>query len=420
MNETASPLRKTSQSKSSSGITVVIMTLFFLSPTISAISPAMSLLASDYPSVSPAAIGYVMTVTAAAQAVTAVVAGSIVGKRVRYKTMLIIASLLYTIAGCFPFFLSSGTGFELLLASRVLLGVGLGIIMPLSNAMVLAFFADGDERAKLIGRGNVMLNVGTIATNLVGGFLCAISWQTTFLIYATGIVLLLFSAILMKEPAAAPAHNDDAGAFEASADRAGARAKLPLIAFAFIIIFLLNVILVQPAIVYNAQLLAGADLTSPVLAAIMIALFSVGGAIMSAIFPKAFQMLKAALLPLAFFVTALGLLLLYVGSLPEVASPIVYGVGIALLGVGLLATTCFTPLALSQTVAPDMQSTAMGFVSFAMAAGTFLSTPFAQAVAAITGNDAIGTVLIAALVCSIVIGVVLSCFSRKIGRTYFQ
>ena len=379
-------------------ITAVIMTLFFLSPTISAISPVMSSISVDYPDVSAAVIGYVMTVTAATQAATAVITGAIAGKLVRFKPLLVAAAFIYTIAGCLPFFLRGGSDFSILLASRALLGVGLGIIMPLSNATILAFFSSEETRAKLIGRGNLMLNVGTVVTNFIGSVLCAVSWQTSFLVYGLGVVLVVLSITWMQEPEAT---TPDAVSHNAS------KRKLPAITFLFVVVFLLNVVLTQPAIVYNSQLLTGAGMPSPVLAAVMIALFSVGGGTMSAVFPRLFGSLRNALLPAAFFISALGLGIVYVGSLPEVANVAVYAVGITLVGVGLLATTCFTPLAISLVVAPEMQATAMGFVSFAMAIGTFLSTPFAQIVSAITGSSAVGTILFAAAACCAIAGIAL-------------
>ena len=102
-------------------ITIVIMMIYFMSPTISAISPAVASISASYPAVSASAIGYVVTITAAFQAVTAVVAGALMGRKVKYRTLTIFSSALVVVSGCFPFVLQDGAGFALLLVSRALL-----------------------------------------------------------------------------------------------------------------------------------------------------------------------------------------------------------------------------------------------------------------------------------------------------------
>lgn len=382
--------QQTSNAAKTAGITAVIMMVFFISPTISAISPAMSSIAASYPDVSAAAIGYVMTITAAFQAVTALAVGAVLGRKLKYKTATVAAAAGVVVAGCFPFLLADGAGFSALIVSRAILGIALGFIMVLSNSLVLAYFHDEEVRSKRISMGNAMLNIGTIATNLVGGALCAISWQSTFLAYAVGVVLLLLSVFLMKEPQLPAAEP------EQLAEGGKAKAKLPAIAFVFIILFLMVVICVQPVVVYTSQALAAAGVDNSMVTASIITVFSVGGIIASAIFPAAFKRVKNAVLPLSFAVSAVAMCGCFAFCAPGSASIIGYGLCAILAGCGLLLVTCFTPMVLSQVCAPEMLPTAMGFVSFAMAMGSFLSTPFAQVVAAVSGSDSVRLVMLVA------------------------
>ncbi len=374
-------------------ITIVIMMIYFMSPTISAISPAVASISSSYPAVSASAIGYVVTITAAFQAVTAVVAGALMGRKVKYRTLTIFSSALVVVSGCFPFLLQDGAGFALLLVSRALLGVGLGTIMPLSNALVLASFSDESKRSQLIGAGNAILNIGTIVTNLLGGFLCGFSWQSTFLVYALGVILVALSVFVMREPAHVQA--------DEGPKRKGG--KLPVLAFVFIIYFLLMCVVTQPIIVYASSLLAEAGVTNAMVPAAMTSVFSIGGIIVSLVFSFLFKVLRNALMPIAYVMAAFSLLACFFGCNATSPNIILFGVGAAGAGVALLIITCFTPMVLSQVVAPDMQSTAMGFVSFAMAGGTFLSTPFAQLAAIVTGSASIRMVLLVAAVVAVIL-----------------
>lgn len=388
----------TSISKKGGGaaaITIVIMMIYFMSPTISAISPAVASISSSYPAVSASAIGYVVTITAAFQAVTAVVAGALMGRKIKYRTLTIFSSALVVVSGCFPFLLQDGTGFALLLVSRALLGVGLGTIMPLSNALVLASFSDEGKRSQLIGAGNAMLNIGTIVTNLLGGFLCGFSWQSTFLVYALGVILVALSVFVMREPTHV----------EKSTNEKGRSGKLPLLTFVFIFFFLMMCVVTQSVVVYCSSLLADAGVTDSMVSATMVSVFSVGGIVISLGFSLLFKALHNVLLPAAYVVAALALLACFVGSDAGSANILLFGVGAALSGAALLIVTCFTPMAISQIVEPKMQSTAMGFVSFAMAGGTFLSTPFAQLAAVVTGDTSIRMVLLVGTVVSIALAV---------------
>lgn len=397
--------------KGGAGTVAVIMALYFMAPTISAISPAMSSIASAYPEVDPAAIGYVLTITAALQAVTAVIAGALAGRKVNYKTLAIIASTLVVVSGCFPYFLGSGdVDFVMLLVSRAVLGVGLGIVMPLSNALVLAAFTAESDRSRLIGVGNGMLNIGTIVTNLLGGFLCGISWQSTFLVYALGVVLFVLSVFAMREPE----HVQQEEVAEKPAS-----GKLPAVSFAFILFFLLMCVVTQPVIVYCSQVLAEAGITDAMVSAIMVSVFSIGGIAVSLPFTGLFKVFRNALLPIAYVIAFAALLACFIGTQTAVSNAILYGVGAALAGAALLLVTCFTPMALSQVVAPELQSTAMGFVSFAMACGTFLSTPFAQLAGIVLGSGSMTSVLVFASGCSAILAVISLVFvliSRKAKR----
>lgn len=394
------------KSSSSIAITIVILMVYFLSPTISAISPAVASIATAYPAVSTSVIGYVVTITAAFQAVTAVVAGSIMGKKVNYRTLTIVSSALVVLSGCFPYFLQDGSGFILLLVSRAFLGIGLGIIMPLSNALVLASFSDEGKRSALIGAGNAMLNIGTIVTNLLGGFLCGISWQSTFLTYALGIILLVLSVFMMQEPPHVQ-----------SLTREKKSGRLPAFTFVFILFFLMMCVVTQSVVVYCSQLLADAGIADSMVSATMVSVFSIGGIAVSLCFSALYKLLRDALLPVSFIVSALALLACFVGCNQSSPSIILFGTGAVLAGVALLIITCFTPMAISQIVSPNMQSTAMGFVSFAMAAGTFLSTPFAQLSAVVMGDASIRMVLLMGAVVSLAL-VVLGAVAVVVAKRF--
>lgn len=377
------------------GLKATIFSLFFFAPTISAISPAMAALSQAYPEITPAGIGYVLTIAAAFQAITALVTGAIAGRVVSYRTLLVASSILYVAGGCFPFFLADGQGFTALLVSRAVFGIGTGIMMPLSNALIMACFDDSETRTGLVGAGNVALNAGTVVTNLLGGYLCVISWQMTFTLHILGSVVLVFSLLFLRGSVVPEV--DESGEGQSVA-RAFAKSivKLPAAAFGFPALLLLTLVITQPIIVYNAQLLAEAGIGTSVTAGYMTIAFAAGGIAASSLFKKIVGRLGAWLVPLAFLVAVLATALGFFGASHENGNIVMYALAVFLDGASLLLVTCFVPVAVAERIDSGLIAPAMGLVSFATAAGTFLAAPFAQVSAVIIPSGEIRAVLLCA------------------------
>lgn len=404
------------------GIYALIYSLYFFAPTISAMSPAVAEIGLAYPTVDTATIGYVVTITAILQAITALAAGAVAGRLKNLKPLVAFAALLYVVSGCFPFLLQDGQGFVALLVSRALFGVSTGIIMPLSNTLVMLNFPDEQQKAGVVGVGNVMLSVGTVVTNLIGGYLCLISWQATFLVYALGLVTLVLALTVRKQALANPATdenpNRDAALKESNApSQEPSRNAMPAAAFGYLLLFLVVIIATQPMVVYNAQYIASAQLGDSVTAGYTTAAFSVGGAIASLGFRRFYAAFGKWILPVAFAIATASAVLGYLGSSPVQGSIVFYAVGILLAGFALLLATCFTPIMVSSIVPPRLLTAAMGMVSFVTAAGTFLTTPCTQIAAALTGTDGIRAVLLAVAILTalafIAISAAISAKSRR-------
>lgn len=401
-------------SKKHRAMVALIYSLYFFAPTISAISPAIAEIGNAYPSVSTAAIGYVVTITAILQAITALLAGVVAGRMRSLKPLVLFASLLYAASGCFPFLLASGQGFAALIVSRAFFGVATGIIMPLSNSLVMLTFDDESQRAGVVGVGNVMLSVGTIVTSLIGGYLCLVSWQTTFLVYALGLAILFLAFPAFKQ--AASLQSEEKGQPLPSGDQneeetrqhgtketpPSAQRRIPPKAFGYIGLFLLVIIATQPMVVYNANYIANAGIGDSVTAGYATAAFSLGGCLASLAFKRILKLLDTWTMPFSFAVAALSAILGYLGSTPGAGNLACYAIGIFLAGVALLVATCFTPIVIASVVPPRLLTTAMGLVSFATAAGTFLTTPIAQIASLASATDGTRETLIIAAACAVI------------------
>lgn len=107
-------------------------------------------------------------------------------KFISKKNLIIIGLLLYTIGGLSS---SLSPNIYVLLFTKVILGLGLGITAPLSLVLIGDFF-HGKERAKFMGFSTATTNLGGILSTLFVGFLVSLGWRYSFLVYAVAIIVL--------------------------------------------------------------------------------------------------------------------------------------------------------------------------------------------------------------------------------------
>lgn len=96
-----------------------------------------------------------------------------------YIRMLYMGLTIFLLSGILYFL--CGTITELILVS-VLLGIGAGIITPLSTSLVSRFFV-GVERTKQFGYCSAINNLTLVAATVLTGYLAEIEWRLPFIVY---------------------------------------------------------------------------------------------------------------------------------------------------------------------------------------------------------------------------------------------
>lgn len=105
-----------------------------------------------------------------------------------YIRLLYVGLSLFLVCGVLYFFCSHM--WQLVFVSA-LLGVGAGIIVPLSTALI-SFFFDGDYRTRQFGYSSAINNMTLVVATALAGYLANIEWKLPFLVYLTPAVALLF------------------------------------------------------------------------------------------------------------------------------------------------------------------------------------------------------------------------------------
>lgn len=153
-----------------------------------AVSPISEELAVIFPKASEVDI-QMLTTLPSLLIIPFILLAGFISERVGYMRLLYIGLWLFLLSGALYFVCGSIT--QLIVVS-VFLGVGAGIIVPLSTALVSKFFT-GAERTRQYGYVSAITNIALVLATAVTGWLADIQWRLPFLVY----LLPVFSIILL-------------------------------------------------------------------------------------------------------------------------------------------------------------------------------------------------------------------------------
>ena len=109
------------------------------------------------------------------------------------RTLALTGLALYVLSGAGAFFV---VNIWLLLVFRALMGVSVGMIMPLSTGL-LAYYFPPEEQAGLMGLSAAMNQMGGVVATFLAGMLAGISWNYAFLVYLIGLVAVILVALFL-------------------------------------------------------------------------------------------------------------------------------------------------------------------------------------------------------------------------------
>ena len=110
-----------------------------------------------------------------------------ISRRLRTRAIATTGLLLYVAAGAGCFFVDD---IYVLLFMRALLGISVGLIMPLSTGL-LAYYFPPEEQARLMGLSAAMNQMGGVVATLLAGLLATIEWNYAFLVYLMGLIAVV-------------------------------------------------------------------------------------------------------------------------------------------------------------------------------------------------------------------------------------
>lgn len=298
----------------------------------------------------------VLTVTAIFIVIGSPLAGMIVDRYGR-KNLLLIALLLYALAGTSGLYLNS---LPMLLVGRAFLGLAVACVLTASITLIADLYV-GPERTKALARQSAFLGAGGVVLLLIGGSLAEIRWRLPFSVYFASLLVFVLVWRFVPEPARPSSFGTDAP---------DAKWPVGMVSLIVLLVFISQVAFyfwpVQLPFYLAERFDAGAAA-----AGLAVAVSSGAGAIASIFY----RHVRARLSDLAVVALAYGLmgtanlLLSQAGSYPAVLAVMIVGGA----GVGLMFPTASNWM--TNTVPDALRGRSVGLVSAAIFSGHFVS-PF--------------------------------------------
>ncbi|GAF66814.1 MFS transporter [Alkalihalobacillus trypoxylicola] len=151
-----------------------------------AISPALADIAKAFPDASETMIKLILTLPSVMIIPFTFISSYLCNKFTK-KNLVLVGIIFYVIGG---FCGGLVTSIETLLLFRAILGIGVGLLMPISTSIVADFY-DGAMRTKVMGQVSAANNLGGIVLFISSGFLASISWRMSFSVYLVAIIVAL-------------------------------------------------------------------------------------------------------------------------------------------------------------------------------------------------------------------------------------
>lgn len=258
-----------------------------------ALSPALASIGAAFKEASPQTIMLLVTLPS----ITMVFGSLVFSKLSDYlsrKGLFSLGVVLFLIGGLTPYFMNDLT---MILVMRAILGLGVGLLFPLSTVLITDFF-EGNERGTVMGLQSVFMNIGGIVFPLLGGFLCATGWPNTFLSYLVGVVLFLFVYAYLPEPVKVVPGG------EAQDSK---KAPLPGKVYFMETVYFIYCVLYFAFFINIAIQVVGENLGNAASAGLAITIFTVGGLLTGLVFGKIAQRLKGMTMPVGWVLTGLGM-----------------------------------------------------------------------------------------------------------------
>ncbi|MBP2643961.1 MAG: transporter [Firmicutes bacterium] len=338
---------------------------------LSVVAPILGSIASSFPLASTFQLQLIVIMPFFASIPMSVVAGKL-AKRYDKKSLIILGLLIYGVAGMLPFLAQT---MNQILIARLITGIGVGLVLPLPNAMIAEHFT-GTQRQRMLGLATGVANIANVLDSIAVGFILLLGWRYPFLCFAVCLVIMVVA--IFGLPKSAP---NKQSSIEVVAHHLPSK-NIPKITYALVVFMAINWMFFAFNIENMALFMTTENIGLPWMIGIAVCLPGGASIISGAIFPNFYSKTKNYIVFLSMAIFAIGYVALYFAHSFETQSiaNILIGLGSGMLAPYILNLT-------SQKVEKAHRDAAYGLVTSGIHIG-FLLAPFAQLIlATISGNE---------------------------------
>jgi MFS family permease len=277
---------------------LAIMAVYFIAAAGGGVNPILQRIIQAFPNVSVPIVRLISTLPSLFAMAVSLIIGATVGKKIKFRTVVIIGIIAWTIGGLGPAIFYKNI--VIILFFRAIFGVGLGCLMC-RTAFILSAVSDKTAQAKLIGSGQMVGNFGGASMSLLSGFLADIHWTYAFYPYVIAIIpLILEITIVVPETLQDPKRKTDS---TQGAETGGKMGRWFLVYALFQLLTMMNA---QPVMTGMSTMITARNLGTASTTAVILAICSASGIIAGAIYGGFYARLKRFALPVAMFIQGIG------------------------------------------------------------------------------------------------------------------
>ena len=158
-----------------------------------AISPVIADIARAFPQASVSAVQMIITIPSLMSLVFSLLAGRL-ARKIHKKTLILISLSTYVIGGLLPVIFHQSLAF-LLICSGII-GIGNGGMLTLSAAIICDYYT-GQERNRMMGLQAAAISGGAMIFSMLGGWLSKTHWSSAYLAFLLLIPCMVITALFM-------------------------------------------------------------------------------------------------------------------------------------------------------------------------------------------------------------------------------
>lgn len=331
--------------------TFAILSFCFVAYSQTAINPIINQLILAYPDVTDSTARMVSTIPAISTFIFALLAGAFVGQKIGYRTLCGLSCIFWTIGGLMPIIINQQ--FKYILVSRLIFGIGTGFALCY-NALIINTYPE-NQRVVMLGLAVLMVNAGSILTQIVAGYFGEIQWQYAFYVYIICPIEFFVVLRFLKEPLITHTNEEGKSGFNVRIN--GIKKTI-----SFSIIVLIASLSIWPISSGMAIFVSDRNYGSSAIAGAILSVYTLGGALAGSMI-KTTKKLNGYAIPIVFAVISVGFAIILMSN-----NLLLLALGAILCGMGYFSIKPMLTLLLSY----ELPKKTMAFSSTVLLAATNL------------------------------------------------